>query len=477
MMNNNKTLNEIQSNRSTVIVESDVELNANIDDKYKRTTVPNIPNISESTLLRHYTNLSRKNYALSTTMYPLGSCTMKHNPLVNEKIAKYDGFSSIHPYQDEDSMQGSLEVMYELQKDLCEISGMDYFTLQPAAGAHGEYTGLLIIAQYFKNKNEKRTKIIVPDSAHGTNPASAALAGFEIISVKSDENGIVSPENLKQVLNSDVAAMMMTNPNTLGVFETKIEEISKLIHDNGSLLYYDGANLNAVMGIIRPADIGFDVMHINLHKTFSTPHGGGGPGSGPVGVKAFLKECLPSPVVVKENDKFKLHFNDGEKSIGRMKAFYGNFPVILKACAYIKSLGGQGLTQASKQAIINANYILSKLKSKVKVPAGNYCMHEFAMSLKGALGNDIKTLDVAKRLLDNGYYAPTIYFPLIVEEAMMIEPTETESKQTLDEFIDTLLNIIEESKTNPEVVHNAPVNTSVKRLNEVEAARKPKLHW
>ena len=359
MINNNKTLNEIQSNRSTVIVESDVELNTNIDDKYKRTTVPNIPNISESTLLRHYTNLSRKNYALSTTMYPLGSCTMKHNPLVNEKIAKFDDFSTVHPYQDEESMQGSLEIMYELQKDLCEISGMDYFTLQPAAGAHGEYTGLLIIAQYFKNKNEKRTKIIVPDSAHGTNPASAALSGFEIISLKSDENGIVSPEKLKEVLNSDVAAMMMTNPNTLGVFEKNIEEISKLIHDNGSLLYYDGANLNAVMGIIRPADIGFDVMHINLHKTFSTPHGGGGPGSGPVGVKAFLKECLPSPIVVKEENKFKLSFNDGDKSIGRMKAFYGNFPVILKAYAYIKSLGGEGLTQASKQAVINANYILS----------------------------------------------------------------------------------------------------------------------
>ena len=476
-MNNNKTLNEIQSNRSDVIVECDVELNANIDTKYKRVSVPNIPNISESTVLRHYTNLSRKNYALSTTMYPLGSCTMKHNPCVNEKIAKFDGFVTMHPYQDEKTMQGSLEVMYELQKELCEISGMDYFTLQPAAGAHGEYTGLLIIAKYFKLKNEKRTKIIVPDSAHGTNPASATLAGFEIISVKSDEHGIILPENLKQVLNKDVAAIMMTVPNTLGVFEKNISEISKLMHDNGSLMYYDGANLNAVMGILRPADIGFDVMHINLHKTFSTPHGGGGPGSGPVGVKAFLKECLPSPIVVKENDNFKLFFNDKEKSIGQMKAFYGNFPVILKACAYIKSLGGQGLTEASKQAVVNANYILAKLKNLVKIPAGNYCMHEFAMSLKGTLGNSIKTLDVAKRLLDNGYYAPTIYFPLIVEEAMMIEPTETESKQTLDEFTDTSIGIFGESKNNPEVVHNAPVNTSVKRLNEVEAARKPKLHW
>ncbi len=477
-MNNNKTLNEIKSNRPEGrFIECDVALNTHIADKYKRVSKPNIPNISESAVLRHYTNLSRKNYALSTTMYPLGSCTMKHNPLVNEKIAKFEGFSSIHPYQSEETIQGSLEVMYELQKGLCEISGMDFFTLQPAAGAHGEYTGLLIISKYFKNKNEKRTKIIVPDSAHGTNPASAALAGFEIISVKSDEYGIVSPENLKKVLNSSVSAMMMTVPNTLGVFEKNIEEISKIMHDNGSLMYYDGANLNAVMGIIRPADIGFDVMHINLHKTFSTPHGGGGPGSGPVGVKEFLKDFLPSPVVVKDGETFKLHFNDKEKSIGRMKAFYGNFPVILKACAYIKALGGEGLNDASEQAVVNANYILSKLKDKVKIPAGNYCMHEFAMSLKGALGDGIRTLDVAKRLLDNGYYAPTIYFPLIVEEAMMIEPTETESKQTLDEFVETLINIMEESKANPEAVHNAPVNTSVKRLNEVEAARHPVLHW
>ncbi len=477
-MNNNKTLNEIKSNRNEEkTVKCDVALNINIDDKYIRKTVPNIPDISEGTLLRHYTNLSRKNYALSTTMYPLGSCTMKHNPLVNEKIAKFDGFSEVHPYQSEETMQGSLEVMYELQESLSEISGMDYFTLQPAAGAHGEYTGLLIISKYFKSRNEKRTKIIVPDSAHGTNPASAALAGFEIISVKSDEHGIVSPENLKQVLSSDVAAMMMTVPNTLGVFEKNIKEITELMHDNGSLMYYDGANLNAVMGILRPADIGFDVMHINLHKTFSTPHGGGGPGSGPVGVKAFLKEFLPSPFVVKDGEKFKFHFNDKEKSVGQMKAFYGNFPVILKACAYIKSLGANGLKKASEQAVVNANYILSKLKDRIKIPAGNFCMHEFAMSLKGALGGGVRTLDAAKRLLDNGYYAPTIYFPLIVEEAMMIEPTETESKQTLDEFIGTLINIFEESKTNPDVVHNAPVNTSVKRLNEVEAARKPKLRW
>ncbi|MFA6914049.1 MAG: aminomethyl-transferring glycine dehydrogenase subunit GcvPB [Endomicrobiia bacterium] len=474
----NKLLNEIKSNRQECrVVECDVPIDVSIDMKYKGQTVPNIPNLSEISLLRHFTNLSRRNYALSTTFYPLGSCTMKYNPIVNEKIAKFEEFASLHPYQSEETIQGSLEVMYELERALCEISGMDYFTLQPAAGAHGEYAGLLIIAQYFKSKKEKRTKIIVPDSAHGTNPASAALAGFEIVSLKSDENGIISPENLKEVLTQDVACMMMTVPNTLGVFEKNIAEISKMIHENGSLLYYDGANLNAVMGIARPADIGFDVMHINLHKTFSTPHGGGGPGSGPVGVKSFLKDFLPMPLIIKENDEFKVSFNNKKQSIGKMKAFFGNFPVLLKACAYVKALGGVGLKEASVQAVLNANYVLSCLKNKVSIPAGNVCMHEFVLSSKGHLGEGIKTLDVAKRLLDYGYYAPTIYFPLIVEEAMMIEPTETESKQVLDEFIDVLSKIIDESKTNPEIVHNAPINTFVSRLNEVEAARKPKLHW
>ena len=473
-----KILNEIKSNRpeETKIINCDVDLDVSLEDKFLRKTAINIPDISESDVVRHYTNLSRQNYALSTTFYPLGSCTMKYNPIVNEKVAKFDEFSSTHPYQPQETLQGSLEVMYELQNALCEISGMDYFTLQPAAGAHGEYTGLLIIAQYFKAKKEKRTKIIVPDSAHGTNPASAALAGFEIVSLKSDENGIVSPEKLKEVLNEDVAAMMMTNPNTLGVFEKNIAQISKLIHDNGSLLYYDGANLNAVMGIIRPADIGFDVMHINLHKTFSTPHGGGGPGSGPVGVKAFLRDYLPIPIVVKKDDKFVLD-SDKRDSIGSMKSFFGNFPVILKALCYIKSLGGQKLKEASEQAVVNANYVMAKIKDKVSVPAGDRCMHEFALSTKGHLGEGVKTLDVAKRLLDYGYYAPTIYFPLIVEEAMMIEPTETESKQLLDEFIDVFLKILEESKQNPDLLHNAPVNTPVSRLNEVQAARKPILHW
>ena len=472
-----KILNEVNSDKQDIDLNCDVALDFEIDEKYKRTTPINIPDLSESTIVRHFTVLSRKNFALSNTFYPLGSCTMKYNPIVNEKIAKLNSFINIHPLQDEQSIQGNLEVMSELEKALCEISGMDAFTLQPAAGAHGEYTGLLIISNYFKAKGEKRTKIIVPDSAHGTNPASAALAGFEIISLKSEADGTLSATKLSEILTKDVAAIMMTVPNTLGIFEKQIAEISEVMHKNGSLMYYDGANLNAVMGIVRPADIGFDVMHINLHKTFSTPHGGGGPGSGPVGVKAFLKDFLPAPRVIKQADKFTLDFGNKKYSIGQMKAFFGNFPVILKACAYVKALGGKGLKQASEYAVLNANYLLNLLKDKIKVATGKTCMHEFVLSSKGYLGNGVKTLDVAKRLLDYGYYAPTIYFPLIVEEAMMIEPTETESKQLLDEFADVLIKIIEESNNTPEVVKAAPVNTPVTRLNEVQAARKPQLRW
>ena len=472
-----KILNEVNSDKQDIDLNCDVALDFEIDEKYKRTTPINIPDLSESTIVRHFTVLSRKNFALSNTFYPLGSCTMKYNPIVNEKIAKLNSFINIHPLQDEQSIQGNLEVMSELEKALCEISGMDAFTLQPAAGAHGEYTGLLIISNYFKAKGEKRTKIIVPDSAHGTNPASAALAGFEIISLKSEADGTLSAKKLSEILTKDVAAIMMTVPNTLGIFEKQIAEISEVMHKNGSLMYYDGANLNAVMGIVRPADIGFDVMHINLHKTFSTPHGGGGPGSGPVGVKAFLKDFLPAPRVIKQADKFTLDFGNKKYSIGQMKAFFGNFPVILKACAYVKALGGKGLKQASEYAVLNANYLLNLLKDKIKVATGKTCMHEFVLSSKGYLGNGVKTLDVAKRLLDYGYYAPTIYFPLIVEEAMMIEPTETESKQLLDEFADVLIKIIEESNNTPEVVKAAPVNTPVTRLNEVQAARKPQLRW
>ncbi|MCA6079821.1 MAG: aminomethyl-transferring glycine dehydrogenase subunit GcvPB [Endomicrobium sp.] len=473
-----KLLNELSSEcKPAYSVNSDVEIDVQIPENLKRNSDLGLPSIAESDLLRHFTNLSRKNYALSTVFYPLGSCTMKYNPLINERIAKDEAFNFIHPRQPAESMQGVLEVMCECERDLCEISGMDYFSLQPAAGAHGEFTGLLIIAEYFKSIKQERTKIIVPDSAHGTNPASAAFAGFKIVPLKSEPDGSIVPEKLKEILTSDVAAVMLTVPNTLGTFEKNIPEISRIVHENGSLLYYDGANLNAVMGIVRPGDMGFDVMHINLHKTFSTPHGGGGPGSGPVGVKAFLEPFLPVPRIENKKSKFVLNYKK-PKSIGKLKAFFGNFPVILKAYIYIKSLGAEGLKSVSEQAVLNANYMLARFKDKINVPAGSRCMHEFVLSPKSLFKNGVRTLDIAKRLLDYGYYAPTVYFPLIVEEAIMVEPTETESKETLDAFVNNLIKIIlEEAAQEPQKLKDAPVNTSVRRLNEVEAARKPILKW
>ncbi|MDR3111978.1 MAG: aminomethyl-transferring glycine dehydrogenase subunit GcvPB [Elusimicrobiota bacterium] len=474
-----KLLNEISSEcLAAYDIDCDVPIDCEIPQNLKRKSELDLPNISEIDLLRHFTNLSRKNYALSTTFYPLGSCTMKYNPLISERIAKLKNFTKIHPLQDEKTIQGSLEIMFELEKDLCEITGMDAFSLQPAAGAQGEFAGLLIISQHFKYIKQKRKKIIIPDLAHGTNPASASLAGFEVINLPSEKDGNISIDKLKSLLTSDVAAIMLTVPNTLGIFEKQILEISKVVHSNGSLLYYDGANLNAVMGIVRPGDMGFDVMHLNLHKTFATPHGGGGPGSGPVGVKSFLEPFLPVPRIKKTSkNNFTLDYKK-PKSIGKLKAFLGNFPVLLKAYVYIKALGSEGLKNASQQAVLNANYMLARIREKIEVPAGNRCMHEFVLAPKSVLKNNIRTLDVAKRLLDYGYYAPTIYFPLIVAEAMMIEPTETESKETLDKFVDTLIKIIfEESEKCPQIVKNAPQNTPVKRLDEVTAARKPILKW
>jgi len=475
-----KLLNELSSSPDSAgayDIGCEVGFDAEIPENLKRKSSLGFVQIPENDLIRHFTNLSRLNYALSTAFYPLGSCTMKYNPLVNEQIAAFDGFNDIHPGQPIETIQGALEVMYKLERDLCEITAMDNFTLQPAAGAHGEFAGLLIIAEYFKSIKQKRTKIIVPDSAHGTNPASASFAGFEIIALKSESDGSINPEKLKELLTPDVAALMLTVPNTLGVFEKNIAEISKLAHNNGTLLYYDGANLNAVMGYVRPGDLGFDVIHVNLHKTFSTPHGGGGPGAGPVGVKVFLEPFLPVPKIEIENSKYVLNFNKPQ-SIGKIKAFFGNFPIILRAYTYIKALGGSGLKNVSAQAVLNANYMLAKIKDKIPAPAGNRCMHEFVLSPESVFQNGVKTLDVAKRLLDYGYYAPTIYFPLIVHEAIMIEPTETESKQTLDDFIEILSKIIlQETATEPDKLKNAPVSTPVSRLNEVEAARKPILKW
>ncbi len=448
-----------------------------IDSSYLREKAPELPEVSELDAVRHYTKLSLRNHGVDSGFYPLGSCTMKYNPKVNEAVARLDGFINCHPYQPESMVQGNLEVMYTLDRLLSEISGMDQVSLQPAAGAHGELAGLMIIKAYHENRGEgNRDKIIVPDSAHGTNPASAAVAGFEVIEVKSDDRGCVDLEHLKEVMNEEVAGLMLTNPNTLGLFETEIVEIAKIVHDKGGLLYYDGANMNAIMGIARPGDMGFDVIHFNLHKTFSTPHGGGGPGSGPVGVKESLIPFLPVPVVCKKDDTYYLDF-DRPLSIGRIKSFYGNFNVTIKALAYIFTMGEEGLKKVSESAVLNANYIAQKLKDVYLLPYDKICMHECVLSGDRQKANGVSTLDIAKRLLDFGYHPPTVYFPLIVSEALMIEPTECESKETLDEFINTMRTIAEEAESNPDIVKTAPHNTVVSRLDEALAARKPVLKW
>lgn len=444
--------------------------------EYRRIEPPRLPQVSESVLRRHFTRLSQENYALTTHFYPLGSCTMKYNPPINDKLSQLPGLSELHPYQPEETIQGLLELLFKLEGFMCEITGMDRFTLQPAAGAHGEFTGLLIISAYFKNRGEKRNKIIVPDSAHGTNPASAALAGFEIIPLKSEPDGTLDPDKVAQIMTPDVAAIMLTVPNTLGVFEKNILSIADIAHKNGSLLYYDGANLNALLGTARPGDFGFDVIHVNLHKTFSTPHGGGGPGAGPVGVKKFLEEFLPMPAI--EQSGYRYFFNyQKPNSIGRVRSFYGNIPVLIKAYIYICALGSEGLRRVSEQAVINANYLLALLKNDFPAPAGQRCMHEFVLSAKPYAEKGARALDIAKRLIDYGYYAPTIYFPLIVEEALMIEPTETETKQELDTFAEVLKKIAAEANENPQMLKDSPRTTPVSRLNEVEAARKPILNF
>lgn len=438
-----------------------------------------LPEVSEVEVVRHYTKLSTQNYGIDTGFYPLGSCTMKYNPKVNEEIAKLPGFKSLHPLQDEELSQGALELMYNLERYLCEITGMDGFTLQPAAGAHGELAGLMIVKACFERKKEKRTKIIVPDSSHGTNPASASLCGYESITVKSNERGTVDLKELKKVLNEDVACFMLTNPNTLGLFEEEILEISALAHNKRALIYCDGANMNALLGMARPGDMGFDIIHLNLHKTFSTPHGGGGPGSGPVGVKKSLIPFLPRPSIRKEKDKYRLDY-DSPLSIGRIKSFYGNFSVLVKAYAYLRALGPEGLREVAENAVLNANYLMEKLKSYYHLPFDRICMHEFVLSGKRQLEKGVYTNDIAKRLLDYGFHAPTIYFPLIVSEAIMIEPTETESKETLDEFAEAMIKIAKEAEENPELVKTSPHPSAEggrSRLDAVTAARKPNLRW
>lgn len=435
-----------------------------------------LPQLSEVEVVRHFTNLSQRGYGVDLGFYPLGSCTMKYNPKINEEISNIDYFTDLHPHTPEELSQGSLEIIYKLGKLLSIITGMDEFTFQPSAGAHGELTALMIIKAYLKDKGENRNIVLVPDSAHGTNPASASMAGFETIEVPSDERGLVNPKILAKYLNRNVAVLMLTNPNTLGLFERDILKIAEMVHEVGALLYYDGANLNGIMGYARPGDMGFDAVHVNLHKTFSTPHGGGGPGSGPVGVKAFLKEYLPVPIVDFDGQKYYLNYNL-KKSIGRVRTFYGNFLVMLKAYAYIRLLGSEGLKKATEMAVLNANYLKEKLKNFFHLPYPSVCKHEFVLSGKYQKEKGIKVLDIAKRILDFGVHPPTIYFPLIVEEAIMIEPTETETKYTLDEFVNILRTILEEIENQPEMVKRAPHNTPVKRLNEVHAAKNLKVNW
>ncbi|MBT2660843.1 aminomethyl-transferring glycine dehydrogenase subunit GcvPB [Bacillus sp. ISL-45] len=455
----------------------ETDLSELLPEGFLREEEPELPEASELDIMRHYTALSKRNHGVDSGFYPLGSCTMKYNPKMNENVARFNGFAHLHPLQDESSVQGALELMYDLQEHLIEITGMDEVTLQPAAGAHGEWTGLMMIRAYHEaNGDLNRTKVIVPDSAHGTNPASATVAGFETITVKSDENGLVDLEDLKKVVGEDTAALMLTNPNTLGLFEENILEMAEIVHGAGGKLYYDGANLNAVMSKARPGDMGFDVVHLNLHKTFTGPHGGGGPGSGPVGVKADLIPFLPKPIVTKQDGVYKFDY-DRPQSIGRVKPFYGNFGINVRAYTYIRTMGPDGLKAVTEYAVLNANYMMRRLAEYYDLPFNRHCKHEFVLSGKRQKKLGVRTLDIAKRLLDFGYHPPTIYFPLNVEEAIMIEPTETESKETLDAFIDAMIQIAREAEENPEIVQEAPHSTVVGRMDETTAARKPILRY
>lgn len=435
-----------------------------------RTLPFDMPEVTELDVVRHYTRLSQKNYGVDQGFYPLGSCTMKYNPKINDEIANQSAFTTIHPLQPEKTVQGALKIYFDTSKMLGELTGLEEFSFNPFAGAHGEATGLMIMKEYHIQRGDfKRTKVIVPDSAHGTNPASASVCGMDTIVVPSTPDGTVDIEQLKAVLNDEVAGIMLTNPNTLGIFEKDICEIARLVHENGSLLYYDGANLNALLGIARPGDMGFDIMHINLHKTFSTPHGGGGPGSGPVGVTKSLVHLLPNPRVVKENEQY--HLLNCQKSIGSVSGFYGNFLVVVRAYTYLRTLGKENVSKVGYLSVLNANYIKESLKDYYKLPITNVCKHEVVFD--GLISEKATTLDVAKRLLDYGYHPPTIYFPLLFHQTIMIEPTEVESKETIDDFIATMIKIANEAMEDPELLKTAPHNTVVRRLDDVKAARTP----
>lgn len=447
-----------------------------IPKKYRRGSSLGLPQVSEIVIVRHFTRLSQKNIGIDTNFYPLGSCTMKYNPKVNEDIAHLPNFTRVHPYQPEVSVQGTLQILYELERFLCEISGMNKVSLQPAAGAHGELTAMMMIKAYYQERDEKRDKVLIPDSAHGTNPASSHLCGFQVVEVKSGRNGQVNLADLTEKMSDKVAALMLTIPNTLGLFEENILKIAQIVHTKGSILYLDGANLNAILGIVKPSDFGVDIMHFNLHKTFSTPHGGGGPGSGPVGTGEKLALYLPLPIVEKGRNGYYFNYNRS-KSIGKVSSFYGNVGVIVKAYCYLRSLGKDGLKKVSQNAVLNSNYLMEKLKRYFYLPYDRLCMHEFVLSGENKIINDVKTVDIAKRILDFGFHPPTIYFPLIVKGALMIEPTETESKETLDAFILAMAQIKKEMKENPSLLKEAPHNLPTARLDEVKAAKQLKLRW
>jgi len=435
--------------------------------------------VSEVDVIRHFTKLSKLNYGVDDGLYPLGSCTMKYNPRVNEKLASLDNFAYAHPLAPEETVQGCLEIMYNLNKLLCEITGVDQYTMAPAAGAHGELTGVLIMRKYFAGRGEKRHKMLVPDSAHGTNPASTAMGGFKVVEVKSNGKGVVDVRELNELMDEDTAGLMLTNPNTVGLYDEGIKDIERIVHGKGGLLYYDGANLNASFGIIRPGDAGFDIVHLNLHKTFSTPHGGGGPGAGVIGVRKLLIPYLPTPIVTFDGEKYHLS-QIGGKSIGMIRAFWGNFPVLVKAYAWILSMGPDELRNASEVSIINANYVLAKLKKYYRPAYDRYCGHECVLTGRDYKRYGIKILDIAKRLMDYGIHPPTIYFPHFepyAEETMMVEPPESESKEVLDEFINAMIKISNEAEANPELLKDAPHNTPISRTDDVLAARRPILNY
>ena len=453
--------------------ESDVpkrDIDELIPARFRRSEPPRLPEVSEPEVFRHFVNLSTQNHHVDKGFYPLGSCTMKYNPKINEDVSQLDGFRALHPLQPETTVQGALELMHEIGRYLCEISGLEAVSLQPSAGAHGELTGLMMIRAYHEKQGRRRKYVLIPDSAHGTNPASVSISGYQVQQIKSNEEGLVDLEQLKKYLNEETAALMLTNPNTLGIFEKQVSEIVRLVHDAGALMYMDGANMNALLGLVRPGEFGIDVLHFNLHKTFSTPHGGGGPGAGPVGVSERLVDFLPSPCVRQTSDGYTLDCERPD-SIGKVSTFYGNFGIVVRAYTYIRMLGARGLRQVSEAAILNANYLLSLVKDNFELPYKGTPMHEFVLSGEPLKKYGVRTMDVAKRLLDFGVHAPTVYFPLIVHEALMIEPTETESKASIEAFAAALNQIVREAQEEPEKLHQAPTTTPVSRLDEGLAAR------